>query len=159
MMNFKKIFFTIVFFLFVFCVNSYSEIVNKVEVKGNERISLETIVIFGDITKGKNYESSDINLLIKKLYETGFFSNISVELKNEQLSIIVEENPIINSVVFGGEKANKYKEAITELITLREKSSFRKNYVKSDVNLIKELYRSLGFYFVEIEAEAIVEDA
>ena len=67
MMNFRKIFSAFVFFFCVFCVKSYSEIVNKVEVKGNERISLETIVIFGDITKGNNYESSDINLLIKNI--------------------------------------------------------------------------------------------
>ena len=68
--------------------------VKKVEIKGNERISLETIVIFGDIAIDKDYESSDINLLIKKLYETTFFSNISVELENNKLTIIVEENTV-----------------------------------------------------------------
>ena len=68
--NFKKIFFVFVLFFLTFGAKSYAEIVNKVEVKGNERITLETIVIFGDITIGKNYESSDITLLIKKLYET-----------------------------------------------------------------------------------------
>ena len=77
-------------FFLAFSIKSYAEIVNKVEVKGNDRITLETIVIFGDIIIGKNYESSDISLLIKKLYETNFFSNISVELQNCQLNIIVE---------------------------------------------------------------------
>ena len=28
---------------------------------GNDRVSLETIVVFGDITIGSNYESEDIN--------------------------------------------------------------------------------------------------
>ena len=84
MENFKKIFFVFILFFLAFSAKSYAEIVNKVEVKGNDRITLETIVIFGDITIGKNYESSDINLLIKKLYETNFFSNISVELQNGQ---------------------------------------------------------------------------
>ena len=142
MENFKKIFLVFILFFLVFSVKSYSEIVTKVEVEGNERISLETIAIFGDITIGKNYESSDINLLIKKLYETNFFSNISVELQNGQLSIIVEENPIINSIVFKGEKATKYKEAVKALLTLREKTSFINNYIKSDINKIK------GFSFV-----------
>ena len=105
MKNFKKIFFIFILFFLVFSAKSYAEIVNKVEVKGNERITLETIVIFGDITIGKNYESSDINLLIKKLYDTNFFSNISVELQNGKLNINVKENPIINSLVLGGEKA------------------------------------------------------
>jgi len=77
MENFKKIFFIFILFFLAFNNKSYAEMVKKVEIKGNERISLETIVIFGDITTDKDYESSDINLLIKKLYETTFFSNIS----------------------------------------------------------------------------------
>ena len=96
MPSFKKIFAVIVLYIIFSNVNSYSEIVNKVEVKGNDRISLETIMIFGDIAIGKNYEKSDVNLLIKKLYESNFFSNISVKLKNNKLSIVVTENPIID---------------------------------------------------------------
>ncbi|SVD54796.1 uncharacterized protein METZ01_LOCUS407650, partial [marine metagenome] len=48
MENFKKIFFVFILLFLTFNTNSYTEIVNKVEVKGNERITLETIVIFGD---------------------------------------------------------------------------------------------------------------
>ena len=96
MANFKKIFVAILLFFIFFNVNSYSEVVNKVNVKGNVRISLETIMIFGDVSIGKNYERSDINLLIKKLYESNFFSNISVKLKNNKLRIVVEENPLID---------------------------------------------------------------
>ena len=153
MTSFKKIFFTIILFFTFFNVNSYSEVVNKVDVKGNDRISLETIVVFGDITIGKNYEASDINLLIKKLYETTYFSNISIELKNNELSIVVEENPIINSIIFNGEKAKKYKEKIRTLLTLRDKSSFIRSYIKNDINQIKAFYRTLGFYFVKIDAD------
>ncbi len=114
---------------------------------------METISIFGDVSIGKNYETSDINSLIKKLYETNFFSNISVELSNGELKIIVKENPIINDIVFKGEKAIKYQDQIKDLITLKEKTPFMKSFVKSDINLIKEIYRSMGFYFVKIDLE------
>ena len=147
----KKIFLTIVLYFVFFNVNSSAEVVNKVDIKGNTRISLETIMIFGDISIGSNYESSDINLLIKKLYESNFFSNISVELENNKLTIIVEENPLIESIIFKGEKAEKYKEQIRELLRLREKSSFIENDIKHDVNLVKTFYRELGFYFVKID--------
>ena len=69
MSSFKKIFVLVVFYFIFFNINSYSEIVNKVEVKGNKRISSETIMVFGDISIGKDYLSSDVNLLIKKLYD------------------------------------------------------------------------------------------
>ena len=134
-------------------VKSYSEVVDKVDVQGNERISLETIIIFGDITIGKNYEKSDISQLIKKLYDTSFFSNISVELINNKLTIVVEENPIVKSIIFKGEKAKKFTEQINELLLVRERTSFVTNNIKHDVNQIKSFYRMLGFYFVKIDAE------
>ena len=150
---FKKIFFSILIFVFFLSSNSFSEVVKKIEVTGNERISVETIMVFGDIAIGKDYEKSDVNSLIKKLYNTTFFSNISVELKNNVLSIDVKENPIIGSVVFVGEKAKKFQEKILELLSLRENTAFIESNVKKDINLIKEFYRSLGYYFVNIEAE------
>ena len=67
MKDIRKIFFAISLLLLLFSTKSYSEILDKVKVEGNDRISLETIVVFGDITIGQNYESDDINLLIKKL--------------------------------------------------------------------------------------------
>ena len=147
-MNFiKKIFIFITLFLFLFNTNSYSEVINKIDVVGNERISLETIVVFGDISIGKDYDTSDVNLLIKKLYETTFFSNISAKIENNKLIIVVKENPIINSIIFDGEKAKKFKEKITELLSLREKSSFVHSRVTNDINMIKSFYKQLGFYF------------
>ena len=153
MVNFRKIFAAFILFFTFFNVNSYSEIVNKVEAKGNIRISLETIMVFGDISVGSNYERDDINLLIKKLYDSNFFSNISVKLENNKLIIVVVENPIINSIIIDGEKAQKYKDKIKEFMNLREKSSFIANDVKHDINQIKEFYRALGFYFVKIDAK------
>ena len=153
MSSFKKIFVVIILYFIFFYVNSYSEIVKKVEVKGNVRISLETIMIFGDVSIGKNYEGSDVNLLIKKLYESNFFSNISVKLKNNKLSIVVTENPLIDSIIFDGEKTEKNKEKIKELMILREKSAFMENSIKRDINQIKTFYRTLGFYFVKIDTK------
>ena len=153
MIKIKKIFLVFALFFIVFGSVSKAEIVKKIDIKGNDRVSSETIVIFGDIFLGEDYTSSDINILIKKLYDTSFFSNISVTLKDGKLSITVEENPIINTITFKGEKADKYQKAITELITLREKTSFLKSYIKSDINILKEFYRQLGFYFAKIDLD------
>ena len=152
MKNFKNILISFLILFFSINPSSQAEVVNEVQVNGNSRITLETIKIFGDIKEGKDYDSSEINLIIKKLYDSTFFSNISITLENGLLSLTVEENPIINSITFKGEKADKYKESISELLTLREKTSYRNSFIKSDINIIKEAYRSLGYYFVEIDA-------
>ncbi len=149
----KKFFIFVATFLLISNSNSYSEVVNKVIANGNDRISLETIAVFGDIKVGSNYDSSDINLLIKKLYLTNYFSNISIELKDGVLIIDVKENPVINLIEFNGEKAKKNIEALKKLLVLGEKNSFIENYVKKDINLIKDYYRNLGFYFIKIDAE------
>ena len=149
----KNIFLSTALFLFLFNNNSYSEVINKIDVIGNERISLETIVVFGDVALGKDYSTSDVNLLIKKLYETTFFSNISVEIKNNKLIINVTENPIISSIILDGEKAKKYQEKIRELLSLKEKSSFIDSNIKYDINLIKTFYKMLGYYFVKIDLD------
>ena len=153
MANFKKIIAFLALFFIFYNVYSYSEVVNKVDVQGNDRISSETIMIFGDIVIGNNYEESDVSLLIKKLYETRFFSNISAELANNKLTIVVEENPIVYSIIFKGEKAKKHVEKIKEFLLVREKSSYVSNNIKHDINQIKSFYRARGYYFVKIDAE------
>ena len=151
MQNFTKFFLVTIFSILFFISNSFSEMVNKVKVVGNDRISLESILVFGDIKMGDDYNAEDVNLLIKKLYETNFFSNIQVKIAEGELVINVTENPIVNSIVFEGEKADKYIEALTPMLSLREKTSFVGTFVKSDINIVKEFYRHLGFYFSKID--------
>ena len=153
MKNFKKIFFVFFLFFTSFSFNANSEVVNEINVIGSDRISTETIAVFGDIQIGENYENSDISLIIKKLYETTFFKNILIEIQNGVMTIRVEENPIVHTIILKGEKAKKYKEVLFDLFKNREKSSFINNYIKSDINIMKEFYRSLGFYFVKIDLE------
>ena len=88
-----KSFFVIFISLVIFNLKLNAEVVKEVEIQGNERVSSETIILYGDISKGKDYNSSDINDLIKKLYATSFFSNIVVNLKNGKLiKILLQES-------------------------------------------------------------------
>ena len=153
MLIFKRIFISLALFFTLLNSNVYSEVVEKIKVTGNERISNETIVIFGDIVIGKNYGVEDVNSLIKKLYDTNFFSDISIEINNNILSITVKENPIVNLIIFDGEKADKHKDRIKEFLLLKENSPFAENNIKHDISQIKAFYRALGFYFIKIDAE------
>ena len=88
---FNKVYnFLVAFVLTLFLIKpvSYAEVINKVEISGNERVSKQTIVIYGDIKKDINYDSKEVNDLTKRLYSTGFFSNISVQVENNVLKII-----------------------------------------------------------------------
>ena len=150
----KKITFkiyTVLFFL-ISSFNLNADILKKIEVNGNKRISQETIIVYGDIEKNRNYNQTDIDNVIKKLFETKFFSNISTSFNNGVLKITVVENPIINSIILEGEKTKKFREAILTSMSLKEKSSFIKSDVKNDLEIIKFFYQTLGYYSPEVEA-------
>ena len=144
---------SLLFCIFVITI-SYAEIVKKVKVVGNIRVSPETIVLFGDIGVNEDYNAQMINELSKKLYDTNFFSYIEINLNNGVLEISVKENPIIQNLIFNGIKAKKHKEAIKEVIELKEKTSFVENKLNKDIQKIKSAFRNLGFYFIEVEAYA-----
>ncbi len=147
-----KQFFIILGFLFI-SNNLYADILKKIEIDGNKRISSETIKVYGEIELNKDYQDNDINNIIKNLYRTNFFSNISTNFSNGILKINVTENPIIFSINIKGEDTKKFKEQIFKLITLKEKGSYIENSVKGDIEIIKNFYKSLGYYTINVEAE------
>ena len=54
-----------------------AEVIKDTIIKGNKRISDETILLYGDIKLGKDYSEADINNIIKNLYSTNFFEDIT----------------------------------------------------------------------------------
>ena len=133
---------------------SNAEVVKGIKITGNERISEETIKVYGDIDAGKtNYTKQDLDKILRNIYETNFFKNVAVEIKNQFLIINLEEYPVINQLVLLGEKANKIKDQIKEFIKSKEKGSFIQNNIQEDINIIKTLYSSIGYNFAEVNAK------
>ena len=152
MSKFNKILTTLFVTLILSTQTLYSEEVGKISIQGNKLISSETIKIFGDVEM-KDYSERDLNELIKKLYDTGFFSSVSVEIKDKQLFINVQEFPLVSKIIFKGEDAKKYITAVSEYLSLKENTSFSKEKLKRDVNIIKEFYKARGHYFVTLGAD------
>ncbi len=143
----------IVIFLLFFSTNSFSEIVNKVNVQGNERISKETILVYGEISVPSNYEKKDLNKIIKNLYSTNFFDDIKASINNGVLEIIVKEYPIINSITVEGELKEERIRELKDRIQTKKNSPYIKNIIKEDIDLIKKLYLSMGFNFTKIDSK------
>ena len=130
---------------------SYAEIIKGIKITGNERVSEETIKVYGAIDEGKiDYSKQDLDKILKNIYGTNFFKNVSVEIKNQFLIIDLEEYPVINQLVLLGEKASRIKEQIKKIIKSKEKSSFIQNNLIDDINTIKSLYSTIGYNFAEV---------
>ncbi len=130
-----------------------AEVVEKIIVSGNKRISEETIKVYGNIELNKDYKEKDINNILSNLYSTDFFELVDVNLENKVLKINLKEYPVINQLIITGEKKSANKEQIKKIIKLKEKSSFIRSYLSKDIELIKKLYSSLGYNFSNVEAK------
>lgn len=132
----KKYVFIYFIFFFSFFNLAKAEVINKIEVTGNERISDETIILFSGVKIDQNINQSDLNNIIKKLYETSFFENISIDFENNILFFKVKENPLIQSISFEGIKNKSLISRIKDIILQKEKSSFVESKIKSDQDRI-----------------------
>ena len=151
---FKKIFITVIFYFFFF-ISVQADKIENIIVTGNERISAETIIIFGEIDVNDDFNESKLNQILKNLYNTNFFEDIKLSISNKSLNIIVVENPIIQNVEIVGIKANKLKEPIFEELKLKKNNSFNEYLVKKDRDLILNILKSNGFYFAKVNLEKV----
>ena len=146
-----KIFVTFIFVLFSFSLNS--EIVEKIEINGNKRISAETIKIYGDIQIKKDYSESDLNKILNNLYSTNFFDDVSISLTNNILKVNLVELPTISQFIIVGESKQRFLKEIKKLIQLKDNVYYSKSVLSKDIDIIKQLYASLGYNFVEVTSK------
>ena len=149
---FKKLsIFTIAYFLLSNV--SYSEIISEFNIIGNNRVSTQTIINFSELNKGANITDNDLNNILKKIYETNFFEDVSVDIKNSILTINVKEHPIIQDIKFEGIKATKFIEVLIDEISLKPKGPFNKFTLKRDQEKVLNILKQSGYYFATVDVQ------
>ena len=121
----------------------------ELKVDGNKRISAETIEVLGSINKNEILSDQDLNEILKNLYDTNFFSDISISFKENILFINVVENPIIQSIEIKGVKKQNLKEAILDDLKVKEKNSFVEIMINDDVKNIINNMKNSGFFLLK----------
>ena len=145
-------FVSIVLALIIFTINqSLSDIVNKIVVTGNERISEKTIKLFSGVLLNDNLNENNLNDILKKLYKTNFFKDVSVKFNENILLIDVEENPIIENIKYEGIKTNKVLKALKEGALIKDRSSYSENVIIEEKNRLNDILKNLGYYNSELE--------
>ena len=144
---------TILFFFLLISFNTFlkAEIVSKIIVEGNNRISPETIKMFSGASEKDDLSESDLNQVLKNLYDSNFFELVSVKLENNTLIISVKENPIIQNINYEGIKSTDLLSDLKKNVVLKSRSSFNEILLKKDKNNIINFLKNLGYYFSEID--------
>jgi outer membrane protein insertion porin family len=146
MKSIKILFKSFCLILFFLSSHAFSNTLTKVEIIGNDRISDETIKLFISVNINDEINDIKINKILKDLYQTNFFKNISVKFDNHILEINVEENPIIENIFYNGIKSDRIIEILKQGRLIKQRSSYNKNLIKKDKLKIEQNLKNLGYY-------------
>lgn len=132
--------------------------VRDIEVDGLQRVEVETVLSYLNISKNSNVSSEYLNASLKRLYETGLFADIHFDTRSDGLLVIkLVENPIINKRVFDGN--DKVDDNLLETeVQLKSGSIYNIAKVQDDVQRILEVYKRSGRYATVVEPKIIKRD-
>jgi len=121
-------------------------VVERIVVKGNERIESATVLSYLPINPGQRVTEADLDIGLKALSGTGLFRDVEIGFdpaRAGELVVTVVENPIVNRVIFDGNSALK-TDKLRDEVTIRPRGIFTTTKVQQDVQRIIELYRRSG---------------
>ena len=148
----KRIISTLAFLIICFFNSLANSVeIQKIVISGNERITDETIRMFADVKTGKDIIDTDLNQILKNLYNTNFFKDVSVKIVDDTLNIKVTEAPIINKIEIKGVKAKKNLKLIEQNLIMKSRSSFNEFLLSKENTSIRFKLREEGYYFAEID--------
>jgi outer membrane protein insertion porin family len=140
------------------------EIVEKIEIVGNNRVEPETIRYYLSVRQGDTYSPGQLRRDFRVLWSTGFFSDIKFEeLAGERggriIRITVQENPVVRAVTYKTGKKVKENDIVNKL---KEKdqailpySYYSPHKVQRIKDTITELLYEKGLLSSKIETETV----
>ena len=117
--------------------------INRIIVQGAQRIDQTTVLSYLPIRPGDAVDASVLDVAVRTLSRTGLFADVQLGIQNGDLIVQIVENPIINQVVFEGNKALS-QDKLTKEVTLAPRGIYTRAKVQEDVGAIVELYRLQG---------------
>lgn len=121
-----------------------------VTIRGNRRIEVATILSYMQLPTDRPVTPEDLNAAVRRLFDTGLFSDVRVVPSEGELVVEVVENPSINAIAFEGNDVLS-DEDLEKIIHLRPRLPFTRSGAEADAQAIIEVYRRTGRYGAEVE--------
>ena len=153
---------------FFFSTQTISDPINKITFIGLNNTIDSSLIDSLTFKAGQDFSAADSDQIIKELFSTGYFSDIRLTKKSNELEIFVEENPFIKFIDIALSKPNPWtdwlnpeeqlynKEKLEELLLdnkLNAGSVFSNDKFDSFLFALRDEYVSNGYYNVEITKE------
>lgn len=133
-----------------------NRLIKQITVTGNKSISAETILSKIKTRSGDEYRPNIIRDDIKRIYNTGYFSDVNVDRVDYEggykVIFRVEEKPVVDTITFS--KLTVYSPAtLSRKIKTRAGKFLDNKELKDDIKTLQTLYEKKGMTLVDIKAE------
>jgi len=154
----KKTFFFILFLFFLIGETGFAQDRKVISIKaeGNELVSSERIFSLLQTKVGESFSEITINEDVKRLYKSGYFSDVKVVEQEEKEGIVilikVEENPIIVNISIRDNRIFR-KSEIGKAVPFKVGDLYSEKKLKDAMIAINDLYEKKGIFFTELKPE------
>lgn len=126
----------------------------QVVVQGNQRVEDSTVKSYLNLTPGQAFDEARQNDSIKALFATGLFQDVRIVRQGGTIIVTVVENPVINRIVFEGNRKVDGPTLSKELES-KPRGVFTRTRIQSDVQRIVDVYRRQGRFDATVEPKVI----
>ena len=138
-----------------------STIVKSIEVQGNKTISIATILSKIKTRVGQEYLQTVISDDLKRLYNTGYFSDVRVDRQDYEggfkVIIYLDEKAIVEEITFSKTRFI-HSGKLRKKLKTQEGKFLNNKSLKDDTDTIKELYAQKGLTLVEVNVETDLDE-
>ncbi len=128
--------------------------VRDIEVVGAQRVDPETVRSYMRLQPGDVLGPRTISDALKNLFETGYFADVSIDMRGDVMVVTVAENPVVNRIAFEGNRRID-DETLGPEVQLKPRQIFTRSAAERDVKRILEIYRRSGRFAASVEAKII----
>ncbi len=131
------------------------QFISKIDIQGNQRVTDDTVLSYANISEGEIFTSEIGESIIKNLYETGYFDDVSISIKEGRLLITVAEKPIISIIEIIDNKIVDDEDIFTALddVGISRARPFDKNIFDKVEQELTRLYFDRGRYNAKITSK------
>ncbi|MBA3055193.1 MAG: outer membrane protein assembly factor BamA [Sphingomonadales bacterium] len=134
-----------------------SQVIQRIDVQGAQRLEPATILSYIRLRAGQAYSGAAADQALKDLFATELFADVQIRNEAGIVTIQVKENPVVNRIIFEGNKRLK-EEKISPEVKLAPRQIFTRSKVRADVARIIELYKRQGRFAATVEPKMVMLD-
>ncbi len=127
-------------------------VVRDIRVDGIQRTDAGTVFGYLPVKVGEQFTDEQASEAVRRLYATGFFSDVRIETANDVVVVVVQERPTIASVSFSGMREFDAKQITTSLaqVGFGEGRVFDRSMLEQAEFELRQQYLAKGKYGVEV---------